>query len=102
MGCCLCDSVESINYLLFNCHTANLVWSLLMNVFNLHPCHCSLEQLSNTWLQGNGPMPSRLIVFFLQGLHGRRGLQEIRWIYDHKKNKMDIEKSFLIKALTVM
>jgi len=81
MGCCLCDSVESINYLLFNCHTANLVWSLLMNVFNLHPCHCSLEQLSNTWLQGNGPMPSRLIVFFFA---------RFAWAAWTTRNKMDI------------
>lgn len=57
-----------------------------MNVFNLDSCPSSPEELSNTWLQGKGPMPSRLIIFFFAGF---------AWALWTIRNKMAIEKSCL-------
>lgn len=88
--CCLCDCVESIDHLLFNCHLAKLVWGLIQNVFNLDSCPSSLEELSVTWLQGNGPLPNKLIMFFFA---------DFAWALWNTRNKMTIEKSF-VKAPT--
>ena len=86
MGCCLCDCVETVNHLFFKCHLAKLVWGLLQNIFELDSCPRSLEDLSITWLQGKGPLPNRLIIFFFAGF---------AWALWTTRNKMAIEKSFV-------
>jgi hypothetical protein len=83
-GCCLCASVENIDHLFFKCHLAKFVWGLLMNVFSLESCPASLEILSVTWLQGKGPLPSRLMLFFFAGF---------AWALWIMRNKMTIEKN---------
>lgn len=89
-GCFLCDHVESIDHLLLKCHLAKLVWGLIQSVFELGACPSSLEDLSVTWLQGKGPLPNSLIMFFFAGF---------AWALWITRNKMTIEKSF-IKAPT--
>jgi hypothetical protein len=90
MSCCLCDCVETVNHLLFKCHLAKLVWSMLQNIFELDFCPRSLEDLSIIWLQGKGPLPNRLVMFFFAGF---------TWALWTTRNKMAIEKSF-VKAST--
>jgi hypothetical protein len=44
-----------------------LIWGLLQNIFQLDSYPLSLEDLSVTWMQGKGPLPNRLVVFFFAG-----------------------------------
>jgi hypothetical protein len=85
-GCCLCDNMETIDHLLFRCHLAKLIWGLLREIFSLGACPTSLEDLSVTWLQGKGPMPSKLVMFFFAGF---------AWALWITRNKMAIEKIFI-------
>lgn len=74
--------METIDHLFFKCHLAKLVWGLLKNVFSLGSCPSSLENLSVTWMQGKGPMSSRLIMFFFAGF---------AWALWVTRNKMTID-----------
>jgi hypothetical protein len=90
LGCCLCGCTESIDHLLFHCHLAKLSWGILQNIFQMDSCPLSLEDLSVKWMQGKGPLPKRLVVFFFAGF---------AWALWIVHNKMAIEKTF-IKAPT--
>jgi hypothetical protein len=55
-------------------------------VFDLDSCPSSLEEFSVTWVQGKGPLPNSLVIFFFVGF---------LWALWTTRNKMAIEKSFI-------
>jgi hypothetical protein len=59
-------------------------WGLICSVFGLDSCP-SLEDLSSSWLQGKGPLPSKLVLFLFAGF---------AWALWITRNKMAIEKVF--------
>jgi hypothetical protein len=85
INCCLCGKIESVNHILFQCHLAKLIWGVIRDIFHLDSCPSFLEDLSFTWLQGKGLLPSHLLMFLFAG---------IAWALWTARNKMAIEKHF--------
>ena len=85
IDCCLCDCPEHINHLLLNCHLAKLTWGIICSVFGLGSCPSSIDDLLGSWLQGMGPLPSKLVLFLFAGY---------AWMPWITRNKMVIEKVF--------
>lgn len=76
---------ESSDHLFFQCHLARLVWGVLRDVFRVGECPRSLGEFSDSWLLGKGPLPDRLLIFFLAGFS---------WAIWTARNKMAIEQKF--------
>ena len=71
--------------LLFKCHLAKLIWSIVKEIFNLEYCPSSLEDLNYLWQQSKGPLPSNLLMFVFA---------VFAWALWITRNKMAIEKVF--------
>ena len=84
IDCSLCDCPEHINHLLFHCYLAKMCWGLTCIVFGLDPCP-SVDDLLSSWLQGMGPLPSKLVLFLFAGF---------AWTLWITRNKMAIENVF--------
>jgi len=52
---------------------------VLQDIFELESLPRSKEDMFVTWLQGMGPLPKRLMMFFSRVLLGRYGLRGTRW-----------------------
>jgi hypothetical protein len=57
---------ESKNHILFDCIIARMIWGFLREIFKWNDHPTSLKSLSETWLQGMGPLPVSLTLFILQ------------------------------------
>jgi hypothetical protein len=77
--------IEGINHLFFGCYLARMVWGVIKEIFHLDWCPSSLNDFSCIWLQGKGPLPSRLLMFLFAGF---------AWSLWTTRNKLAIEKSF--------
>jgi hypothetical protein len=47
--CCFCNSIETIQYLFFDCHVARFVWNAVYVVFGIQP-PTSISSLLCSWL----------------------------------------------------
>ena len=65
--CCLCGVLETINHLLFECVFAKWFWVVIQEVFYERDIPKSLQELSEGWLWGKGPLPKQNIMFFFAG-----------------------------------
>jgi len=65
--CCLCGVLETINHLLFECVLAKWFWVVIQEVFYERDIPKSLQELSEGWLWGKGPLPKQNIMFFFAG-----------------------------------
>ena len=83
--CCLCGVLETINHILFYCVLAKLIWAIIREVFCLGDVPHSLQELSEGWLWGKGPLSARLLMFLFAGF---------AWTLWVTRNKMAIEKRF--------
>lgn len=81
--CCVCGKVESVDHIFFQCTLAHFVWNVIKEVFKLERMPRSLEDFSEMWLLGKGPMPIRLMMFLFAGF---------TWALWTTRNKMAIEK----------
>ena len=76
---------ESVDHIFFDCALARMFWAVLKEVFDLQYVPRSLKEFSEDWLQGKGPLPSRLIMFLFAGF---------AWTLWVTRNKMEIEKCY--------
>ena len=83
--CCVCNVLENVNHLFFECPLARMLWAILKEAFDLESVPRSLHELLESWLHGKGPLPSRLIMFVFAGF---------AWTLWVSRNKMAIEKVF--------
>jgi hypothetical protein len=83
--CCLCGVLETINHLLFECVLAKWIWAVIKEVFYARDIPNSVQEMSEGWLWGNGPLPTRNIMFFFAGF---------AWTLWVTRNKMAIEKCY--------
>lgn len=83
--CCLCECLELIEHLFFDCHLATFTWGVIKEVFDLDATPRSLNDLITTWLSGKGPLPIRIAMFVFAGF---------AWALWTTRNKMAIEKQF--------
>jgi hypothetical protein len=54
--CCLCGGLESVDHIF----STRFVWSIIKEVVSMNNVRRSLNEFSETWLQGKGP----LTIFF--------------------------------------
>jgi hypothetical protein len=80
--CYLADGCESVNHVFFNCHIAKKIWGFIREIFDCNHFPSSLKEITETWLQGKGPMPTMLILFVFAGF---------AWAIWTNRNKMAIE-----------
>ena len=60
--CCFCSTNETIQHLLFDCHYAKFMWSIVFISFNLKP-PTSVHNLFTGWLEGlNRKRKSQILV----------------------------------------
>ena len=83
--CCLCNCVETIDHIFFECHLAVMIWEMLKEIFHLDSYPRSWEDFCSTWLRGKGLFPIRLIIFMFSGF---------AWALWTSRNKMAINKKF--------
>jgi hypothetical protein len=83
--CCVWGVLESIDHILFDCVLARMIWAILKEAFDLESVPRSLKSFSEDWLQGKGPLPSRLLMFLFAGFS---------WTLCVTRNKMAIERSY--------
>ena len=62
-----------------------MIWAILKEVFELEFVPRSLQEFSEKWLHGKGPLPYRLFLFLFAGF---------AWTLWVTRNKMAIEKVF--------
>jgi hypothetical protein len=62
-----------------------MIWAILKEAFDLESVPRSLKSFSEDWLQGKGPLPSRLLMFLFAGFS---------WTLCVTRNKMAIERSY--------
>lgn len=60
--CWLCGNFETIDHVLFHCHLAICLGGILREVFKRDHTPFALDFIAS-WLQGKGPLPSRLLKF---------------------------------------
>jgi hypothetical protein len=53
-NCSVCGFSESVNHILFKCHLAKFIWSVIREVWHLRDVPRSLMEFSSDWLQGKG------------------------------------------------
>jgi hypothetical protein len=83
--CCLCGGTESVNHILFDCIIARMIWGFLREIFKWNDQPTSMKSLSETWLQGMGPLPVSLTLFIFAGF---------TWVIWNNRNKMAIEHKY--------
>lgn len=67
-NCYVCDNIaETLDHIFFKCVLARLIWAILKEVFKWESVPYSLKEFSESWLQGKGPLPNRLIMFLFAG-----------------------------------
>jgi hypothetical protein len=64
--CCICGILETVNHIFFGSALAKMIWAIL-EVFDLEFVPRSLQEFSENWLHGKGPLPSRLVLFLFAG-----------------------------------
>jgi hypothetical protein len=62
-----------------------MIWGFLREIFNWNDYPTSLKKLSETWLQGMGPLPVSLTLFIFAGFG---------WAIWNNRNKMAIEHKY--------
>jgi hypothetical protein len=83
--CCLGDGCESINHIFFHCRIAKMIWGFIREIFDWNCCPSSIRDFTESWLQGKGPMPIRLILCVFAGF---------AWAIWTNRNKMAIQLKF--------
>jgi hypothetical protein len=59
--------METVNHIFFNCVLARMTWAFIKEVFNLGDIPHSLQEFSEVWLSGKGPLPIRILMFLFAG-----------------------------------
>jgi hypothetical protein len=62
-----------------------MIWGFLREIFKWTDYPTSMKSLSESWLQGKGPLPVSLILFIFSGF---------AWAIWNNRNKMAIEHKY--------
>lgn len=82
---CVCNKVETIDHIFFQCVFAQYVWCCIGEAFGLRGLPLSVEDLLSRWLSKRLGLSKRLCLMLFAGI------AQALWL---NRNKMAIEKRF--------
>ena len=80
--CVCCDKREDVNHIMFRCHLARFVWSVLKEIFEWRWAPVSVDDFSCRWLEECSLQEGTVLMY---------GLGVVSWVLWRVRNKMAIE-----------